>query len=160
MPVIATVLGMLVLARRLAPPSVDPARYPPPPSSAATDVVVRVIDGDTVEGRELGRIRYIGVDTPELNASDPDVRAMAQEAAEANRRLVEGRTVRVALDVQHRDRYGRVLAYVWAGPVFANAWLVENGWARVMTVPPNVQYADLFVELEREARGRRRGLWR
>ncbi len=67
-------------------------------------------------------------------------------------------TVHLEFDVQQRDRYGRLLAYVYLKDgTFANAWLVEQGYAQVMTVPPNVKYQDLFLKLQREAR---RGLWR
>jgi micrococcal nuclease len=73
--------------------------------------------------------------------------------------LVEDKRVRLELDVGERDRYGRVLAYVYVGDVFVNAWLVANGYAQVMTVPPNVKYADLFVKLEQDAREAAKGLW-
>jgi micrococcal nuclease len=77
-----------------------------------------------------------------------------------NRRLVGGRHVRLELDVRSRDRYGRLLAYVWLGDTMVNAELVRRGYAQVMTVPPNVRYQDLFVKLQREARDAGRGLWR
>ena len=79
---------------------------------------------------------------------------------EANRRLVAGRRVRLETDVQARDRYGRLLAYVWVGDVMVNAELVRQGYAQVMTVPPNVRHQELFVKLQREAREAGRGLWR
>ena len=59
-----------------------------------------------------------------------------------------------------RDRYGRLLAYVWLGDTMVNAELVRRGYAQVMTVPPNVRYQDLFLKLQREARDAGRGLWR
>lgn len=63
--------------------------------------------------------------------------------------------------MQKRDKYGRLLAYVYLEDgTFVNAWLVENGYAMVMTVPPNVKYQELFLKLQREARGARRGLWK
>jgi len=77
-----------------------------------------------------------------------------------NRGLVIGRRVRLELDVQPRDRYGRLLAYVWVGDTMVNAELVRLGYAQVMTVPPNVRYQDLFLKLQREARDAGRGLWR
>ena len=141
-------------------PNLDAARMPPPAGATVlTDRVVEVIDGDTVRTARHGRIRYIGVDTPELDARDPDVRRMAQQARQANERLVAGREVRMVLDVQSHDRYGRLLAYVWVDGLFVNAWLVQQGYARVLTVPPNVRYAERFLELERQARRERRGLW-
>jgi micrococcal nuclease len=74
--------------------------------------------------------------------------------------LVGGRRVRLELDVQERDRYGRLLAYVWIGDLMINAELVRRGYAQVMTVPPNVRYQALFLRLQRDARGAGRGLWR
>jgi micrococcal nuclease len=73
---------------------------------------------------------------------------------------VGGRQIRLELDVQVRDRYGRLLAYVWAGEVMVNAELVRRGYAQVMTIPPNVRYQELFLKLQREARQAGRGLWR
>jgi micrococcal nuclease len=76
-----------------------------------------------------------------------------------NRTLVERRTVRLETDVQSRDRYGRLLAYVWVGDVMVNAELLRRGYAQVMTVPPNVRHQELFVKLQRDARESERGLW-
>ncbi len=74
---------------------------------------------------------------------------------------MDGKTVRLEFDVEQRDRYGRLLAYVYLEDgTFVNAWLVENGYAMVITVPPNVKYQELFLKLQREARETRRGLWR
>ncbi len=62
--------------------------------------------------------------------------------------------------MQQRDRYGLLLAYVYLEDgTFVNAWLVEHGFALVMTVPPNVQHQELFLRLQREAREAGRGLW-
>jgi micrococcal nuclease len=67
--------------------------------------------------------------------------------------------VRLELDVQARDRYGRLLAYVWLGDTMVNAELLRLGLAQVMTVPPNVRHQALFLKLQREARESGRGLW-
>jgi micrococcal nuclease len=67
--------------------------------------------------------------------------------------------VRLELDVQPRDQYGRLLAYVYVGEVVVNAELVRQGYALLSTVPPNVTHEALFVRLQREAREARRGLW-
>jgi micrococcal nuclease len=89
------------------------------------------------------------------------VEPYGKKAAEANRKLVDGKTVRLQFDVQQLDRYGRTLAYVYLEDgTFVNAWLVEHGYAQVMTVPPNVKYQELFLNLQREAREAGRGLWR
>ncbi len=128
----------------------------PAPVSSQSDPavvqVVRVIDGDTIQvccvfGDRV-KVRYIGVDTPETHHPMRGVEPYGMEAAEANRKLVDGETVRLGFDVQQRDRYGRLLAYVYLEDgTFVNAWLVENGDAMVMTIPPNVKHQDLFLKL-------------
>jgi len=124
-----------------------------------TYLVTRVIDGDTIELANGEKVRYIGVDTPELHHPQKEVEYYAQEAYGANRRLVEGKRVRLELDVEERDRYGRILAYVYVDDLMVNEWLVANGYARVATFPPNVKYAERFLQLEREARQAKVGLW-
>lgn len=120
--------------------------------------VSKVIDGDTIELENGERVRYIGIDTPEFRANqEPD--PYAQEAYEANRNLVDGKEVYLEFDVQERDRYGRILAYTYVDDLFVNAWLIENGYAQILTIPPNVAYQDLFLKLERQAREENRGLW-
>lgn len=125
--------------------------------------VLRVVDGDTIVvslGTRVERVRYIGVNTPEVHHPTRGEEPGGREASAVNRELVEGRTVRLELDVQERDRYRRLLAYVWVGDVMVNAELVRRGYAQVMTVPPNVRYQALFLKLQREAREAGRGLWK
>jgi len=133
-------------------------------SAAPIDgMVVRVVDGDTIYVQladRVEKIRYIGVNAPEIHHPVRGEEPGGREAAAVNRRLVGGRHVRLELDVRTRDRYGRLLAYVWVGETMVNAELVRQGYAQVMTVPPNVRYQDLFVSLQREAREESRGLWR
>lgn len=124
--------------------------------------VVEVVDGDTIKVEMDGQIytvRYIGIDTPELHHPRKPVEYFAQEAYEANKRLVEGKTVILEKDVSETDRYGRLLRYVYVDDIFVNAYLVEQGYARAVTFPPDVKYAELFRRLEREAREAGRGLW-
>ncbi len=127
--------------------------------------VVRVIDGDTIQvccvfGDRV-TVRYVGVDTPEIHHPMKGVERAGKEASEANRKLVDGKTVRLEFDVQEQDRYGRLLAYVYLEEgTFVNAWLVQHGYAAVMTVPPNVKHQELFLKLQRGAREAGRGLWR
>jgi micrococcal nuclease len=125
--------------------------------------VVHIVDGDTIYVQladRVEKIRYIGVNSPEIHHPIKGEEPGGREAAEMNRRLVDGRHVRLELDVRARDRYGRLLAYVWAGGTMVNAELVRLGYAQVMTVPPNVRYQDHFIKLQREARDAHRGLWR
>lgn len=117
--------------------------------------VVRVIDGDTIEvvlGGERERVRYIGIDTPEMNDRRPEVRELARAARRANARLVEGRRVRLELDIEKRDRYGRLLAYVYVDDTMVNEALARSGHAAPYTFPPNVKHAERFVAAARAAR--------
>lgn len=128
--------------------------------------MLSVTDGDTIRVELGGRtvtVRYIGVDTPETVDPGRPVEPFGREASEANRRLVEGRTVLLEKDVSETDRFGRLLRYVYVeqftGLVMVNAELVRLGYARIATFPPDVRYASLFLDLEREARAASRGLW-
>jgi endonuclease YncB( thermonuclease family) len=125
--------------------------------------VVHVVDGDTIRvrlGTRVEKVRYIGIDTPEVRHPSRGEEPGGREASAINRTLVSGRTVRLEMDVQTRDRHGRLLAYVWVGDTMVNAELVRLGYAQVMTVPPNVRHQALFLDLQRQARARGRGLWR
>ena len=133
-------------------------------ASAATieGTVVRIVDGDTIYVRladRVEKIRYIGVNAPEIHHPLKGQEPGGREAAAVNRHLVGGRHVRLELDVRTRDRYGRLLAYIWVGDTMINAELVRRGYAQVMTVPPNVKYQEMFVTLQRQARDAHRGLW-
>jgi micrococcal nuclease len=125
-------------------------------------MVERVVDGDTIQvrlGARVEKVRYIGINTPEVHHPAKGEEPGGREATEVNRRLVEGKRVRLELDVRERDRYGRLLAYVWVGDVMVNAELVRLGYAQVMTIPPNVRYQETLLKLQREARDAGRGLW-
>jgi micrococcal nuclease len=128
--------------------------------------VIRVVDGDTVKVLlEPGRyetVRYIGVDTPESVKPDTPVQCFAKQASAFNERLVDGRDVRLQIGRERRDRYGRLLAYVYVTgehPVFVNAALVRGGYARTLEIAPNTDRADFFARLESRARTAGRGLW-
>jgi micrococcal nuclease len=126
--------------------------------------VVRVVDGDTVVVRTGGRderVRYIGIDTPESVKPGTPVQCFAKAAAAANRRLVQGREVRIVGDAEARDRYGRTLAYVYRASdgLFVNAELVRRGYAKPLTIPPNVAHALELRKLAASARRAGLGLW-
>jgi micrococcal nuclease len=126
--------------------------------------VVRVVDGDTVVVRTGGRderVRYIGVDTPESVKPGTPVQCFAKAASAANKRLVEGQEVRLVGDAEARDRYGRTLAYVYRSSdgLFVNAELVRRGYAKPLTIPPNVAHAVELRRLAATARRQGRGLW-
>jgi len=95
-----------------------------------------------------------------MNHPTEGVETYGKEAKEANKRLVAGKTVPFEFDVQQRDRYGRILAYVYLEDgTFFNAWLVEQGYAQVMTVPPNVKHQKLSLKLQRQPREAGLELW-
>jgi micrococcal nuclease len=132
-----------------------------PTAEQVTGEVVEVTDGDTIEVELDGGIedvRYIGVDTPEV---DPNigVECFGSDASELNARLVEGERVRLAFDAERRDRYGRLLAYVYVGDTFVNAELLRRGAARTLTIAPNDSFAERFARLAQEAANAGRGLW-
>ena len=147
----------------LATSAAERTAWPDPPRDAVRAKVQRVSDGDTfvatVRGRRE-RVRVIGVDTPEsVDPNRPD-EPYGQEASDFAKHYLDGETVRLAGDAEPRDRYGRMLAYVWLEDgTFWNALLVAEGYAQQLTIPPNVTYADLFRRLAREARQHDRGLW-
>jgi micrococcal nuclease len=133
------------------------AQGPEPPGQQRA-TVESVTDGDTVRLSGLGPVRLIGVDTPEVFAG---VECFGREASAFVRRLLPaGTPVRYRVGVEERDRYGRLLAYVWLSDGrFLNRLLVERGFAQPLTVPPNVGYAELFIAAARRARRAGRGLW-
>lgn len=124
--------------------------------------VLQVVDGDTIvidyNGKEE-KVRFIGVDTPETKHPEKGVEFYGKEAYQFTKSLLEGEKITLKFDVQERDKYGRILAYVYKGDIFVNELLVKEGYARVFTVPPNVKYAEHFLDLERKAREEGRGLW-
>ena len=124
-----------------------------PPDTAR---VTQVIDGDTIIIEGGYRVRYIGIDTPEVH---PEMEACGMEALEANRRLVEGKEVRLERDVSETDKYGRLLRYVYVDDIFVNAELVRQGLAEAKAYPPDIKYQDYLEELETEAKEAGRGIW-
>lgn len=128
--------------------------------------VTRVVDGDTFwvdNGTEKGlKIRLIGVDAPEpRNTGTRPKGYFGAESTGYLRQMLTGKKVRLEYDVSRYDRYGRTLAYAWLEDgTFVNAELVKNGYATVMTMPPNVKYAETFTALAAKARKQNRGLWK
>ena len=127
--------------------------------------VERVVDGDTVSVRLAGRterVRLLGIDTPESVKADTPIECFAKEAADRLHGLLPSQvTVRLVRDVEERDRYGRLLAYVYRQPddLFVNLDLVRGGYAQLLTYPPNVAHADELRRAAGDARRAGRGLW-
>jgi len=124
-----------------------------PPQSAR---VTEVIDGDTITIKGGFKVRYIGIDTPEIY---PREEPLAQEAWQANRTLVEGKIVTLERDVSETDRHGRLLRYVYVDSIFVNAELVRLGLAEAKAYPPDNKYQNLLEELEAEAKSKKLGIW-
>lgn len=123
-------------------------------------LVIKVVDGDTVQLANGDHLRYIGIDTPELDHHNSKTRKMALIAKRFNKKLVAGQDLILEYDAEKRDRYGRLLAYVYLEDgTFVNAELVKHGYALIMTIPPNVRHTNLFLKLQKEARENKRGFW-
>jgi len=164
--------------------------YTPYNDKSSTGYTVeRVIDGDTLKLTNGEVVQLIGIKAPPIDIEEAKkevmvtgqdletINKMGQEATEfLNMLIVLGSEVNLEFDVQERDKYGRLLAYVYQkvrswdesppdfyfdskGRVFLNAAIVGDGYATPMTIPPNVKYAELFQELYEEARAAKRGLW-
>ena len=115
-----------------------------------------MIDGDTITIEGGYRVRYIGIDTPEVH---PEEEPFGIEAWQANRRLVEGKKVRLERDTSETDKYGRLLRYVWVDDILVEAELVRQGLARAKAYPPDTKYQDYLEQMEIEAREAGRGMW-
>ena len=137
-------------------------------------LVKRVVDGDTLLLENGERVRLIGIDTPEMHESNKlyrdsrktnqDVKtiiALGTEAYHFTRNLVESKRVKLEFDVERYDKYHRLLAYAYLSDgTFVNAEIVKEGYASLLTIPPNNKYAEFFRKLYQEARENRRGLWK
>lgn len=108
---------------------------------------------------ETYTVRYIGVDTPEMDDDRSEYRALAEEATQANRDMVEDKVVSLEKDVSETDRYGRLLRYVFVGYSFINAELVSGGYAWAKSYPPDTKYDALFHDLESDAKDEGLGVW-
>jgi micrococcal nuclease len=164
-----------VQSRPSAPPSASPplpspsetsktrklSKSPLVPRSSTSEraKVVAVLDGDTIVVGGGEKVRYAGLNTPETHHPDKLPEYCGQEAFEANRRLVAGKTVRLEFDARQRDKFGRLLAYVYVDRLFVNAELIRQGYAQVSTYKDNQRYQDEFLRLQETAITARRGMW-
>jgi micrococcal nuclease len=152
----------IVVAALLVVAGCSGAAEPAPPANA---VVASVVDGDTIVVRIHGRgehVRLIGIDTPETVAPSKPVMCFGKEAsAETAALLPPGTPVQLVRDVEGRDDYGRLLAYVYriSDGLFVNLSLAEDGFADALPIAPNTAHADAFRTAVATARAERRGLW-
>src|SRR3954471_7832754 len=125
--------------------------------------VVETIDGDTIDVRldhgRIERVRILGADTPETKDRRKPVQCFGPEASAYTHQRLSGRRVALETDVEARDKYGRLLAYVYLAGTRYDDELLRLGYARVLLIPPNGVHARAMVEAEFEARAARRGLW-
>ncbi|ALS21468.1 MULTISPECIES: thermonuclease family protein [Paenibacillus] len=128
----------------------------------STAKVTGVVDGDTIkvelEGKEE-TVRMILVDTPETVHPNKPVQPFGPEASALAKKTLEGKEVKLERDVSQRDRYGRILAYVYVDDQMFNEVLLEKGLARVSVFPPDVKYVDRFREIQKKAQKARLGIW-
>jgi micrococcal nuclease len=141
----------------------DTAPVTTAPDGAGT--VAYVVDGDTIDvliNGEEHRVRLIGVDTPESVSRSTPVECFGREASKYTAELLPvGTEIRLERDVEPRDDYGRLLAYVYrqSDGLMINLELIRNGYAQPLTIPPNVNFSDQFVEAARAAEAADVGLW-
>jgi len=129
---------------------------PPAPLQATTlCTVTRIADGDTLDCEPLGRVRLLGIDTPELQ-QEP----FGSQAAAALRSLIPvGTELRAEGDVEDRDQYDRALRYLWLDGVLINWVMVRSGHAVLLTYAPNVRYVESLQRAQALARDQGVGLW-
>ncbi|MBI2040433.1 thermonuclease family protein [Candidatus Microgenomates bacterium] len=127
-------------------------------------LVTEVVDGDTVKLETGQTVRLIGIDTPETKDPRKPVQCFGKEASSETKNLLEGERVILQKDVSEIDSYKRLLRYVFlplddGQLLFINDYLVREGFARVLTYPPDVKYNEQLREAERQAKEEKRGLW-
>ncbi len=140
--------------------------------------VTRIIDGDILQalyGEREKRIRLIGIDTPEsrvnkkakrdANMSEQDIKTIIEMGRKAKKYVdglvKRGDLITIEFDVQERDKYGRLLCYVYlSNGKMLNEEIVNAGYANVMTIPPNVKYKDMFLRAYKQAKDSEMGLWK
>lgn len=124
-----------------------------------THLVAYVVDGDTIILENGERVRYIGIDAPETSHPTKGIECYGLEAAARNRELVEGKRVRLEKDQSERDKYDRLLRYVYLDDLLINAQLVAEGFAYAAYYPPDTRYYPALAALELQAEHNKLGLW-
>lgn len=123
--------------------------------------VTRAVDGDTIELENGEKVRYVGINTPESVDPRRKVECFGEEASAFNKNLVEGKKVRLEKDISDRDKYGRLLRFVFLeDATLVNEVLVREGYAYASSYTPDISKKEFFREAEAEAMTNMRGLWR
>ncbi len=128
----------------------EPAVTEPVVEQARVDYV---IDGDTVTLEDGRKVRYLGIDTPEIGEY------YYEEATQRNRELVEGKVVELRPGSRNIDDYGRYLRYIYVDGTFVCAELVAQGYAKAYRKGPEERYSQYLFQLEEEAKAGNKGLW-
>jgi micrococcal nuclease len=128
-----------------------------------TAKVISVVDGDTIHVSIRGKketVRLVLIDTPETKHPTKPIEPFGPEASKFTKDLLEGKEVKLEQDVSIRDRYGRLLMYVWLDDRLVNELLLEKGLARVAVFPPDVKYVEAFRAVQKRAQDAAIGIWR
>lgn len=127
-------------------------------------LVNKVIDGDTIEIDNGIKVRLLGIDTPETKDTRKPVECFGKEAAAETKRLLEGNIVILEKDVSDKDKYKRLLRYIYlpleeGQVVFVNDYLIREGFAKALNYPPDVKYNEQLREAEKFAKESKKGMW-
>lgn len=127
-------------------------------------LVTKVVDGDTIEIAGGKKVRLLGVDTPETVDPRKSVQCFGKEASNEVKGLLEGKKVILEKDVSEVDKYKRLLRFVYlplpdGTLLFVDDYLIREGYAKVLTIPPDVKFSEQFLDAQREAREAKKGLW-
>jgi len=133
-------------------PTQIPTKSTPLPETTSA-IVSEVIDGDTIKLQNGERIRLLAINTPEMG------QPYYEEARNRLKELIEGKTVTLEEDVEDKDRYGRLLRYIYVDDTFVNIEMVKEGYANVYIISPNIKYSNEFKKAEEEAKIAERGIW-
>lgn len=140
-------------------PTTGPVSTITPNPNITTTIVVNVVDGDTFKIESGETVRMIGIDTPEKVHPSKPIQCYGKEASLKTEELIEGKEIRLEKDVSEKDRYNRLLRYVYVGDVFVNEYLVREGYATSSSYSPDIKYQDKFVEAQKLAQEENKGLW-
>lgn len=155
----------------LAPSPTPPVTITPVATSSATQgivgervMVTKVVDGDTIIVSDQTTVRFIGVDTPETVDPRRPVGCFGKEASNETKKLLAGKSVILQKDVSDKDKYNRILRYIYlpmenGQTLFINDYLVREGFGKVLTYPPDIKFDVRLREAERLAKINKKGLW-
>jgi micrococcal nuclease len=122
-------------------------------------LVAKVFDGDTVLLTDGRHVRYLGIDTPEMGKEGGKNQCFALEAKHINEQMVQNQEIEMEKDQEDKDKYGRLLRYIWVDNVFVNEFMLRQGFARFDVFPQNARYREEFRQAAEEAKRDKRGLW-